>query len=81
MQMAALCKIVTEVGTTIIVKIIIKMIIIIIKSFPAHDELGMCRTSLVFPLQAKQICVDGDKRGHTFAWGSKRWMSLGMQEE
>jgi len=46
--MAALCKIVTEVGTTIIVKIKIK----IIKSFPAHDELGTCRTSLVFPLQA-----------------------------
>ena len=34
-----------------------------------------------------KVCVDGDKVcedgewGHTFAWGSRRWMSLGMQEE
>ena len=32
-----------------IMVIIVITIIIIVKRFPAHDELGMCRTSLVSP--------------------------------
>ncbi len=35
---------------TVIVIIIIIMLLLLLFCFPAHDELGTCRTSLVFPL-------------------------------
>jgi len=36
--------------TVIVIIIIIIMLLLLLFCFPAHDELGTCRTSLVFPL-------------------------------
>jgi len=60
----------TSVYNKIVIIVIITTIKIIIKCFPAHDELGTCRTSLTASISAylidkydcKYQCLPEDKR-------------------